>query len=269
MKTHAFLPLLAACIVGFGCARWKTGASATPTTPAAPAGTTTLAASTSTTPAATQPSSEVELSAEPSHHLAVENPYIRALKVDLAPNASTLKHRHGHDYVTVTFGSAELTNEVDGKPPANIKLEDGQVRFTEGGGPAHVIHNTGQSAFRNVTIELLQSPAPTGTPSKWEEEKAVPAFKGGSREVLVTKGNVRVTKIDLKPGGALPKQGVEGAHLFVAVTDLDLREGAPGKASRAVELKAGEVKWEDVGPAHKLTNKGKQDAKVVLLEFKP
>lgn len=267
MKTHLVFPLLAACIVGSGCTRTKPGTF--PTQPASSAGASTLAASTSPAPAPTQPSAEVELSAEPSHHLAVENQYIRALKVDLAPNSSTLKHRHGHDYVTVTFGSADLTNEVDGKPPANLKLEDGQVRFTEGGGPAHVIRNTGASAFRNVTIELLQPPAPTGTPSKWEEEKGVAPFKGGSREVLLTKGAVRVTKFDLKPGGALPKQGLEGAHLIVAVNDLDLRDGAAGKAPHAVELKAGEVKWEDAGPAHKLMNKGKQDAKVVLLEFKP
>ena len=267
MKTHLVFPLLGACIVGFGCARAKPGTF--PEQPAPAAGTSTLAASTTPTSAPTQPSSEVELSAEPSHHLAVENQYIRALKVDLAPNSATLKHRHGHDYVTVTFGSADLSNEVDGKPPANVKLEDGQVRFTEGGGPAHLVRNMGQSSFRNVTIELLVPPAPTGTPSKWEDEKAVAAFKGGSREVLLTKGSARVVKIELKPGGALPKQELEGPHLFVAVSELDLRDGAPAKTSHAVELKSGEVKWEDAGPAHKLVNKGKQAAKVVVLEFKP
>jgi quercetin dioxygenase-like cupin family protein len=217
----------------------------------------------------TAPSPEVDLSAEPSHHLAVENQYIRAFKVDLAPNAATLKHRHGHDYVTVTFGAAELSNEVDGKPPADVKLQDGQVRFTEGSGPAHLVRNMGQAPFRNVTIELLQAPAPAGAPSKWEEEHGVSSFKGGSREVLLTKGGVRVTKIDLKPGGALPKHELDGPHFVVAVSDLDLREAAQGKALHAVELKAGELKWEDAGPAHKLMNKGKQDAKIVLLEFKP
>src|SRR5690348_10452162 len=101
MKTHLVFPLLGVCIVGFGCARAKPGTF--PDQPASSAGTSALAASTSSTPPTTQPSSEVELSAEPSHHLAVENQYIRALKVDLAPNSSTLKHRHGHDYVAVTF----------------------------------------------------------------------------------------------------------------------------------------------------------------------
>jgi quercetin dioxygenase-like cupin family protein len=269
MKTHIFIPLLTTCIVGFGCAHSKTSATANQPAPASSTATSsTLAASTLGTSAPTPPSSEVELSAEPSHHLAVENQYLRALKVDLAPSAATLKHRHAHDFVTITFGAAEISNEVDGKPPASVKLEDGQVRFTEGGGPAHLVRNMGQSPFRNVTVELLQAPAPSAT-SKWEEEHGVSSFKGGSREVLLTKGGVRVTKIDLKPGGALPKHELDAPHLVVAVSDLDLRDAAPGKAPHAVELKAGEVKWEDAGAAHKLMNKGKQDAKVVLLEFKP
>jgi hypothetical protein len=210
---------------------------------------------------------EIDVSGEPSHHVALENQYLRALKVELMPNAATLKHRHSHDYVTVTFGQAELSNEVDGKPPANVKLEDGQVRFTEGGGPAHLVRNVGQAPFRNVTIELLQTPE-AGAPPKWQEEHGVTPFHGGSREVLFVKGGMRVSKIDLQPGGVLPKRELTGPHFMVAVTDVDLQEEGHGKGTKGVQLKAGDVDWQEGEKAHKLANKAKQPTKIVLLEFK-
>ena len=43
---------------------------------------------------AAQTTTEVEITAEPSHHLAVENEYIRAFKVEVAPHTATLMHRH-------------------------------------------------------------------------------------------------------------------------------------------------------------------------------
>ncbi|HYW39296.1 MAG TPA: hypothetical protein VE957_14375, partial [Terriglobales bacterium] len=61
-----------------------------------------------------QTATEVEITAEPSHHLAIENEYIRAFKVEVAPHAATLMHRHRHDYVAVTLGDAHISNEVEG-----------------------------------------------------------------------------------------------------------------------------------------------------------
>src|SRR6266496_586448 len=47
--------------------------------------------------------SEVEITAEPHHRLALENQYVRVFKVDVPPHESTLMHRHRHDYIFVTF----------------------------------------------------------------------------------------------------------------------------------------------------------------------
>jgi hypothetical protein len=66
---------------------------------------------------AAQTATEVEITAEPSHHLALENEFIRVFKVEVAPHASTLMHRHRHDYVFVTLGDAHVSNEVEGKLP--------------------------------------------------------------------------------------------------------------------------------------------------------
>src|SRR5580704_7524773 len=47
-----------------------------------------------------QTATEVEITAEPSHHLALDNEYVRVFKVEVAPHSSTLMHRHRHDYTS-------------------------------------------------------------------------------------------------------------------------------------------------------------------------
>jgi hypothetical protein len=79
-----------------------------------------------------QTTPEVEITAEPSHHLVVDNEYVRVFKVEVAPHIATLMHRHHHDYIFVTLGDSHLSNEVEGKPPADVRLADGDTRFAPG-----------------------------------------------------------------------------------------------------------------------------------------
>src|SRR5450755_1786549 len=102
---------------------------------------------------AAQTTTEVEITAEPSHHVVLENDYIRVLKVDVAPHAATLLHRHRHDYIFVMLGDTHLSNEVVGKPPVEVKFADGDTRFTPGNF-AHVARNLADQPFRNVAVEL-------------------------------------------------------------------------------------------------------------------
>src|SRR5580700_8722168 len=82
---------------------------------------------------AAQTPAEVEITAEPSHHLALQNQYIRVFQVEVPAHASTLIHRHRHDYIFVSLGPSEVSNEVVGKLPVTLKLQDGEVRATDGG----------------------------------------------------------------------------------------------------------------------------------------
>src|SRR5271167_4450473 len=104
---------------------------------------------------AAQTTTEVEITAEPSHHLAVENEYVRVFKVEVAAHATTMMHLHHHDYVYVTLGDAHVSNEVEGKAPVDVVLKNGDTRFVPGNF-AHVAKNLSDVPFRNVTIELMQ-----------------------------------------------------------------------------------------------------------------
>ncbi len=213
--------------------------------------------------AQTTPPSEVAITAEPSHHLVLENAWVRVFQVEVAPHGATLMHRHERDYVFVTLGAAEIENDVAGKPPVSLKLQDGETRFSAGGF-AHIAKALGDTPFRNVTIELLQpSPATAGGGDEKPRE-----FPGGTLTPVFVKDGVRVSDVRLKAGGTIPRHHHDGPHLVVAVTDLSLRsevEGQPPTASRT--LKAGEVAWIPGGITHSVTNVESGEARMITLEF--
>jgi hypothetical protein len=78
-----------------------------------------------------QTAKEVDISAEPSHHLGrADYGCEQAFNVEVAPHASTLLHRHRHDYVSITLGAAHVLDEVEGKTPMELRLNDGEARFS-------------------------------------------------------------------------------------------------------------------------------------------
>lgn len=216
---------------------------------------------------AAQTAPEVALTAEPSHHLAFANEYVRAFRVEVAPHASTLLHRHSHDYLFVTLGASQVENDVVGKPSVTMKLQDGETRFVPGDF-AHVAKNLADTPFRNVTIELLQDAEARKNPPKWDEERGLGVLEGGTRDVMFVKDGARVSEVELQPGASIPSHHHTGPHLLVALTDLDLRNDVEGKPSLRAQISAGDVRWVPGGFTHTVTNMGKQPARLITVEFK-
>ena len=215
---------------------------------------------------AAQTATEVEITSEPSHHFFLENEFVRVFKVEVAPHASTLLHRHGHDYVFVTLGDAHVSNEVEGKPLVDVKLTDGATHFVPGSF-AHVAKNFSDQPFRNVTIELLQDEKLRQTPSRWPEDSGEKSFPGGRIKILFVKDGVRVSEVNLEPGAVVPSHHHEGPHLVVAITDFELRSDVEGMSPMPGKFKSGDVKWLPGGYTHTLTNVGKSPARFVTVEF--
>jgi len=214
-----------------------------------------------------QTPTEVEITSEPSHHLALQNQYVRVFQVEVAPHAATLMHRHRHDYIFVTLGAAEISNEVAGKPPVTLKLQDGEVRASDGNF-AHIARNLAATPFRNVTIELLQDDkARTTPPPSWDDDRSLQVLHGGTEQILFVKDGVRVSETELQIAGSVPRHHHAHPHLVIAVTDLTLRNDVVGKGASNVEMKSGDIKWIEAGVTHSLTNVGTSDAKFVTLEF--
>ena len=209
---------------------------------------------------------EVEITSEPSHHLALENEFVRVFKVEVAPHAATLMHRHRHDYLFVTIGDSHVSNDVAGKAPVELKLADGDTHFATGNF-AHIARNLADTPFRNVTVEILQDDKLRGATSSWKEESGEQAFTGGGKKILFVKDGVRVSESNLAPGATIPSHRHAGPYLLVAVSDLELRSEGEGKTPISLKLNRGDIQWLPGGYTHTLTNTARNPARLVTVEF--
>ena len=219
---------------------------------------------------AAQTASEVEITSEPHHHLTYQNENVRVFNVEVAPQTATLTHWHHHDYVYVTLGASHVSNEVQGKAPVDVKLNDGETHFSPA--PfAHVAKNLSEQPFRNVTIEYLQDEklrkAVQDGSVKWDEERGLDVLRGGTRQILFVNDGVRATLFELQPGGIVPRRPHTQPELFIAVNDFDIRSDLEGLRPPPRHYKSGESKWLIGGVAPSITNLGQQPAKFVTLEF--
>lgn len=211
-------------------------------------------------------SAAVEITAEPHHHLVLSNDQVRVFDVEVPPSQATLMHWHHHDYVYVTLGDIDLNNEVEGKPAVELKLKDGETRFSPG--PfAHLVRDLSPQPFRNVTVELMQDDKLRQSPSHWDEDRGLSVLQGGTRETLFVKDGVRVSETELQPGGVVPNHRHTGPHLAIAITDYELRSDVAGKPPEAIRFKAGQSRWFAGNYSHSVTNTGHTPAKYVTLEF--
>jgi quercetin dioxygenase-like cupin family protein len=213
-----------------------------------------------------QTPSEVEITAEPHHHQILTNDQVRVFNVEVDPASETLMHWHRHDYIYVTLGAADISNQMPNKPPAEVKLQDGQTGFSAA--PfAHIVRELSKEAFRNVTIELRQDEKLRPSPSHWDQDRGLNVLPGGSKEILFVKDNVRVSEVELQSGGVIPNHHHAGPHLAVALTDYELHSDAPGKPSETIRMTRGESRWFPGNYSHSVTNAGHTSAKFITLEF--
>ncbi len=212
----------------------------------------------------------MEITSEPSHHLVLQNEYVRVFDVTVAPKASTLIHRHNHDYLFVTLGDSDLVNARVGEKPAPLKLKDGDVRYTAGNF-AHAAINESERPFHNTTIELLQ---PSTNVKTCTEACEMPAPCESAKGVcpsivpLIASDQWTVLLIKFPPGSRLESHARSAPHLFVPVSDLELTQEL-GSSSRRVKRASGEVAWlPGGGVAHALVNNTTRPMQFVTVEFK-
>lgn len=219
--------------------------------------------------AVAQEQTAVEITNEPDHHLVINNAFIRAFDVIVPAKATTLMHRHNYDYVFVTLGDSDITNDRVGAQPVKLQLKDGEVRYTPGGF-AHKAGNNLDRPFHNTTIELLAKAtnASACTASCAVEVACKSSDKSLCPQVqrLLSADQWTVTMLTLPPSATYEQHSHAGPHLSVAVTDLDLKVTQNGQET-AVRQKVGDLAWH--GPVvHSIRNAGTKPAKIVSLEFK-
>ncbi|MGH9571323.1 MAG: hypothetical protein ACRD4F_16890, partial [Candidatus Angelobacter sp.] len=193
---------------------------------------------------AQQKQAPVEITSEPSHHLVVDNMFVRAFAVTINPKDSTLMHRHGHDYLSVALGDSEIQNIKEGAQPVTVKFKDGDVGFAHAG-LVHAVADTGEGAFRNITIELMQ---PTtnqkACTSSCEIKVTCPQDSAcASVTKVMTSDQWSVTRITIPPGGIYPRHTHLANFLVIPLNDATLRARNQNQPETAVPAKSGQVVW--------------------------
>jgi hypothetical protein len=208
---------------------------------------------------AAQSPTPVPVDKEPRHHLILQNDKVKVYDVVVAPHDQTLLHQHDHDYVFVTLGDSDIENRVLGKPPIELKLKDGETKFSKG--PfAHVAANLAGTPFHNITIEILPT-EPTGL-----QAAAGLVTKDASMELLFDEPVLRGYSYTLPPGAWLLLE--EHDHLIVPLTDGVLRNAMGWKDVSDLRQKRGQPTFFERAYAHKLTNVGSAPIKFVAIELK-
>ncbi len=216
-----------------------------------------------------QAQAPVEITEEPHHHLALENLFVRAFAVSVDPKASTLMHRHGHDYISIALGDSEIQNMKEGAQPTTVKFKDGDVRYSPAG-LVHAVADPGDQPFHNITIELLQ---PTTNQKTYTESCSIPVNCGAGEKAcasvtkVMTADQWSVTQVTIPAGGSYPQHTHLANFLVIPLTDLNLKARNQDQPEAAITGKPGEVIWNNP-MVHSVTNPGSQPARLVVLEFR-
>lgn len=211
----------------------------------------------------------VKLADEPLHHLKIDNEYVRAYYVEVAPHQETQLHRHDHDYVFVSLGASDVISAVPGKPEVHLLLKDGEIRFARGGF-AHVARNMSDAPFRTVAIEFLR---PQGEPrnlcdkvvdgplqcqsvaDRLPQDPSLQAVAGAlaERRVFETE-EILVTSFSSAVQPDFTGPDFSHARLLVVGQGSELKVELPG--TRAKTLHGGEVLWLPAGSLAKIQPRG-------------
>jgi hypothetical protein len=192
----------------------------------------------------------VALDAEPHHHLALKNEYVKVYRVEVAPNDAVKLHRHDTDAISLSLSESLVTVHFPGKPDVQQKLTNGQIRLQARG----FVHSTsvqGDTAFRNVTVELLmpQTGERNGCAQVMANEpmhcEGIHGGEGLGQPQFETE-QTYVGLVRVRPHDRVLIGNTGGATLIVALDGGATRSGKSGKTS---SLRAGDFVWLDKGKA--------------------
>ncbi len=202
----------------------------------------------------------ISVEEEPTHHLLMENSYVRVFRAELPPGASTKLHRHVYAYVSVILTKAHLEGFSPGQSRQKLERSEGEVHFTPAG-LVHGVVNTGSSPFRVVIVELLKDTnAAEGAPP--EAEHSLDLGHGHIEDVVLENAQVKVTDLQIAPGAQSDEYEDGKSRMLVWMDHGELLA-----RDSKLEGQKGQVTW--IGSsAGALRNEGHHAVRVMVIEIK-
>ncbi len=159
----------------------------------------------------------VPIEQEPRHHLVIQNEFVRAFAVEIAPHDRTLCHRHPHDYLLYVVGDGDIISAPRNEEPKKLSYRDGECELLEAG-MVHVVENLANTAFRNVVVELL--PGAAGL-----RRGAAPQVIKGDANVtrLFNDAQATIFRVEIEPGADV---GISGPSVVATPYENKLNPDA-------------------------------------------
>lgn len=220
----------------------------------------------------------VDVADEPHHAHVFQNGYVQVYNVTVPPLDATLLHRHDLPYIYLTLGDADIVNEIEGKSPVQMTLQDGATRYTPGGF-AHIARTPAGSLFHNITMVLehpQESPhnlgenaqdrplgsCPPSTSAAGQNfqipsEQLVPCFESNE---------VRLELVRVEGGKDFVQASPETSALLVAMSNANLDVALGGE--HAAFMHAGDVLWLPAKTARRVGDFLGTRSQFLLLSFK-
>jgi quercetin dioxygenase-like cupin family protein len=209
------------------------------------------------------------LDAEPHHHLALKNEYVKVYQVEVAPHDAVKLHRHDTDAISLSLSESLVTVHFPGKPDAQQKLTNGQIRL-QARGYVHSTSVDGDTPFRNVTVELLM-------PQTGARNGCAQVIAGQAVHCVVHAGEAPVPQFETEQTSVglvrlQPQQHVVIGKPGRAILIVSLDGGASYKNENGVRksLQAGDFVWLDKGKqAEAFRNESAREVRLVCFDLAP
>jgi hypothetical protein len=200
-----------------------------------------------------------DFASDPHYSLLLQNDRVRVFDLTLHSGESVFA-RHHHSFISVPLQDGEIVMWDEGKSPIqHFQVHKGDTSFVfltpdqQASGVAGGILNDRPPDYRNITVEFLDPNI------GWN------ILSSGYVRATLFLGGAIVADVSLQSGKSLPAPEKRDAELVVAVSDLDL------KAASGVRIRnsSGDVAWISSANASALTNRGRDPARFVIVEFYP
>ena len=213
----------------------------------------------------------MDMKSDHDFHPVLENAHVRIFKVEVPPLHSSETDYHRHDYVVLSLGPSNF--EISGGGISiPMQMQDGEMQVIKGG--THQLVNLAETPLHLLELEVTQNIHPERPVCGLAGRECADGIFGKTDEgtylqsTLFETDTVKLARVQLGPGGALPQHHHSGCHVLLALDDVRLSDLPIAEPGREVDLKAGEAFWYPAGVMHRLKNIDKQDASLITVEFK-
>jgi hypothetical protein len=211
--------------------------------------------------AQSRPPKAINISAESHHSLVFSNGAVQIFKLQLQPNEVTAFHHHDRPYVYLSLHTAEIANEVPGHPPVITDLGPLQLRSSHGGFSV-AERNISAAPVEIWVVEPVRSSGPG-----FVQPLGAFEYHDAAIAELSDGPSMRVYAMTIAAGGRVASHAETYGRVFLAASNLQLRETVAGQSPAQVEMKTGEARWLAASSSYSVENLGSSPADFIVFEF--